>query len=52
MGFSEQSYKSDRFQWLQSIYKNLIFWKYVSSFTKNENNSIELEVDGNPVSAF
>jgi hypothetical protein len=26
------------------------FWKYVSSFTKSDKNSIELEVDGNHLS--
>jgi hypothetical protein len=44
--------RSDKLQWLKGIGNNLKtnpvhFWKYVSSFKKSDNNSINFEVDGN-----
>jgi hypothetical protein len=47
--------KSDKLQWFKSIDNNLKrnpvhFWKYVSSFRKSDNNSIDLEVTGNLLS--
>lgn len=47
--------KSDKLQWLKSIDNNLKtnpvhFWKYVSSFRKSDNNSVDLEVNGHHLS--
>jgi hypothetical protein len=47
--------KSDKLQWLKSIDNNLKtnpvnLWKYDSLFRKSDNNSIDLEVNGNHLS--